>query len=264
MTTIEFNGTAIELKPQSNAHYLHLANNFIPLMSAGEPFAKICAIVLADGLKRSVGIEHPLMQSTLWMMHQVGVRKVSVDVESQQANFGEPVKSDMEGRPFEENFTQGNEATGRAMVASLMAITQRSVRINGEEWPVRAQPRETMQRVNEETLRSKQVGEDIHVTAVRRLVMHLMQGKPKDDPEVLAALQVVADVNVRSFRHSSDGRQVAFEAFSEHNALALAYLSNLSPDNRDRAVAKAKELNARCMGKPPEPAARPLGRRRAE
>ena len=121
-----------------------------------------------------------------------------------------------------------------------------------------------MQRVNEETLRSKQVGEDIHVTAVRRLVMHLMQGKPKDDPEVLAALQVVADVNVRSFRHSSDGRQVAFEAFSEHNALALADLSNLSPDNRDRAVAKAKELNARCMGKPPEPAARPLGRRRAE
>jgi hypothetical protein len=263
MTTIELNGNRIELKPQENAHYLHLANNFIPLLSAGEPFAKVCALVLADGMRKSVGTEHPLMQSTLWMMHQVGVRTVKIDLEGQQVNFGETAASDMEGRPFEENFTPGNQATGRAMVATLMAVTQRSVRVNGEEWAVRVQPLETMKRVNQETMQSRQFGEEIHVTAVRRLVTLLMQGKAKDDAEVLAALQVVADLNVRGFRHSADGKQVAFEAFSEPNALAMAYLSNLSPDHRDRAVAKARELNDRCMGKAPQASA-PLGRRRRD
>ncbi|NBX24983.1 MAG: hypothetical protein EBQ99_02865 [Planctomycetes bacterium] len=263
MTTIEFNGNQIELKPQENAHFLHLANNFIPLLSAGEPFAKVCALVLADGMRKSVGMEHPLMQSTFWMMHQVGVRSVTIDLESQQVNFGETTRSDMEGRPFEENFSPGNQATGRAMVATLMAVTQRSVRVNGEEWAVRVQPLETMKRVNQETMQSRQFGEEIHVTAVRRLIMLLMQGKTRDDAEVLAALQVVADLNVRGFRHSADGKQVAFEAFSEPNALAMAYLSNLSPDHRDRAVAKARELNARCMGKAPQAQA-PLGRRRRD
>jgi hypothetical protein len=263
MTTIDFNGNRIELKPQENAHFLHLANNFIPLLSAGEPFAKVCALVLADGLRKSVGMEHPLMQSTFWMMHQVGVRRVTIDLESQQVNFGETAKSDMEGRPFEENFSPGNQATGRAMVATLMALTQRSVRVNGEEWAVRVQPLETMKRVNQETMQSRQFGEEIHVTAVRRLITLLMQGKTKEDAEVLAALQVVADLNVRGFRHSADGKQVAFEAFSEPNALAMAYLSNLSPDHRDRAVAKARELNDRCMGKAPQAQA-PLGRRRRD
>lgn len=263
MTTIELNGSRIELKPQENVHYLRLANNFIPLLSAGEPFAKICALVLADGMRKSVGTEHPLMQSALWMMHQVGVRTVVIDLDSQQVNFGETAGSDMEGRPFEENFTPGNQATGRAMVATLMAVTQRSVRVNGEEWAVRVQPLETMKRVNQETMQGRQFGEEIHVTAVRRLVTLLMQGKAKDDAEVMAALQVVADLNVRGFRFSADGKQVAFEAFSEPNALAMAYLSNLSPDHRDRAVAKARELNDRCMGKAPQPAA-PLGRRRRD
>jgi len=263
MTTIEFNGTTVELKPQDNAHYLHLASNFIPLLSAGEPFAKVCALVLADGIRKSVGTEHPLMQSTFWMMHQVGVRKLTIDMESQQVSFGETAASGLEGRPFEENFTAGNQATGRAMVATLMAVTQRFVRVNGEELAVRVQPLETMKLVNQETVQSRQFGEDIHVTAVRRLVTLLVQGKAKDDAEVLAALQVVADLNVRGFRHSPDGKQVAFEAFSEPNALAMAYLSNLSPDHRDRAVAKARELNDRCMGKAPQASA-PLGRRRRD
>lgn len=219
--------------------------------------------MLADGIRKSVGTEHPLMQSTFWMMHQVGVRKLTIDMESQQVSFGETAASGLEGRPFEENFTAGNQATGRAMVATLMAVTQRFVRVNGEEWAVRVQPLEIMKRVNQETMQSRQFGEDIHVTAVRRLVMLLVQGKAKDDPEVMAALQVVADLNVRGFRHSEDGRQVAFEAFSEPNALAMAYLSNLSPEHRDRAVAKAKELNERCMGKSPQPQA-PLGRRRRD
>jgi hypothetical protein len=125
------------------------------------------------------------------------------------------------------------------------------------------QPLETMKRVNQETMQSRQFGEEIHVTAVRRLLSLLMQGKTKEDAEVLAALQVVADLNVRGFRHSADGKQVAFEAFSEPNALAMAYLSNLSPDHRDRAVAKARELNDRCMGKAPQAQA-PLGRRRRD
>ena len=264
MSTIEFNGSTIELKPQDNAHYLHLANNFIPLLGAGEPFAKVCALVLADGMKQKVGTDHPLMQSTLWMLHQVGVRGVTVDLETQQVNFGETQKSDMEGRPFEENFSAGNQATGRAMVATLMAISARSVRINGEEWQVKVQPFETMKRVNQETMQSRQFGEEIHVTAVRRLLALIVQGKGKDDPEVLAALQVVADLNVRGFRHSPDGKQVAFEAFSEPNALAMAYLSNLSPDHRDRAVAKTRELNDRCMGKAPAAQAQPIGRRRRD
>ena len=42
MTTMQFNNQTVELKPQENGPFLHLAGNMIPALSAGEPFAKIC------------------------------------------------------------------------------------------------------------------------------------------------------------------------------------------------------------------------------
>lgn len=262
MTTIQLNDRTIELTPQPAGTYLQLANNFMPALAAGEPFAKVCAMVLADGLKQNAPTDHPLFQCTLWMLHQVGVRTVKLDLEKQSADFGTPEASSLEGRPYGEHFTPGNVATGRAMVASLMLVTARHVRVNGEEWLVRVQPIQTMQRVNQETLQSRKFGEELHVTAVRRLLSLVLGGKPKDDPEVLAALQVVADLNVRSFRYSEDGRQVAFEAFNEPNALAMAYLHNMDDEQRAKALARVQQLNARCQGAPVPDRGEPPQRRR--
>jgi hypothetical protein len=176
----------------------------------------------------------------------VGVRNMRINPQAGEVNIQQPEKSDLEGRPFEEHFTPGNMATGRAMVASLMVLTNRYVRVNGEEWRVLPQPLETMKRVNQEVLQSRQFGEELHVTALRRLLTELMAGKPKDSPDVLAALQVVADLNVRSFTHSSDGRQVSMEGFNELNALVMAYLHNMSPEQSKALVDRVKALNERC------------------
>jgi len=264
MPSITLNGSTIELKPQENGPYLHLANSLIPALAGGQPFAEICCNVVAQGLAEKIPSDHALFQCALWMLWQVGVRTLTIELESGKVTIGQPEKSDLEGRPFEEHFTPGNRATGRAMVATLMAISQRSVRVNGEEWRVVPQPLETMKRVNQEVLQSRGLGEDLHVTALRRLLTEIFAGKAKDSPEVLASLQVVADLNVRSFSYSADGKQVSMEAFNEVNALAMAYLHNMPPEQAKSLVERVKALNERCRtggaGAPAAPA--PVSTRR--
>jgi hypothetical protein len=246
MPSITLNDATIELTPQENGPYLHLANSLVPALASGQPFAQICCNVIAQGLAEKVPIENALFQCTLWMLWQVGVRSLAIELESGKVTIGQPEKSDLEGRPFEEHFSTGNRATGRALVATLMAISQRTVRVNGEEWRVVPQPLETMKRVNQEVLQSRKFGEDLHVTALRRLLHEILQGKAKDSPEVLAALQVVADLNVRSFSFSPDGKQVSMEAFNEINALVMAYLHNMPPEQAQGLVDRVRALNERC------------------
>lgn len=265
MPSITLNDATIELKPQENGPYLHLANSLIPALAGGQPFAELCCNVLAQGLAEKIPSDHALFQCTLWMLWQVGVRALRIELESGKVTITTPEKSDLEGRPFEEHFTTGNMATGRAMVATLMALSQRSVRVNGEEWRVVPQPLETMKRVNQEVLQSRKFGEELHVTALRRLLHELFQGKAKDSPEVLAALQVVADLNVRSFSYSADGKQVSMEAFNEVNALVMAYLHNMPPEQSKALVDRVKVLNERCRtGDAPgvAPTNAPVNRRR--
>lgn len=246
MTTIRLNDASIELKPQENGPYLQLANSIIPALASGKPFAEICCTVVGQGLQQKVPQDHPLFQGALWMLYQVGVRELHIDVEKGEIRIATPEKSGLENVSFEEHFTPGNAATGRAMVATLMVFSSRSVRVNGEEWRVIPQPLDTMKRVNQEVLQSRQFGEELHVTAMRRLLGELLGGKAKDSPEVLASLQVVADLNVRSFRFSPDGKQVFMEGFNEVNALAMAYLHNMSPDQSKALVDRVKALNERC------------------
>jgi len=257
MPSITLNDSTIELKPQENGPYLHLANSLIPALAGGQPFAELCCNVLAQGLAEKIPSDHALFQCTLWMLWQVGVRTLRIEIETGKVTIGQPEKSDLEGRPFEEHFTPGNVATGRAMVATLMVLSGRTVRVNGEEVRVVPQPLETMKRVNQEVLQSRQFGEELHITALRRLLAELFSGKAKDSPEVLASLQVVADLNVRSFRYSPDGEQVFLEGFNELNALVMAYLHNMPPDQRKTLVDRVKALNERCRtggdGKPAAP-----------
>lgn len=258
MTTMLFNDQTIELKPQENAPFLHLAGNMIPALAAGEPFARICCHVLSEGMKQKAPTDHALMQCAMWMLHQVGVRSISIDLQQEQVNMGQPEKTSLEGVPFGEHFTPGNAATGRAVVATLMLLSTRSVRVNGEEWPVRPQPLETMKRVNAEVIQSRRLNEEHHITATRRLLSQLMAGKTKDDPELLASLQVMADLHVRSFRYSPDGSQVVFEAFNEPNALAMAYLHNMDPVQTQNILQRVRAMNQRCQqgGSTPPPVTR--------
>ena len=264
MTTMQFNNQTVELKPQENGPFLHLAGNMIPALSAGEPFAKICCHILSEGMKQNAPTDHPLMQCAMWMLYQVGVRTITIDLEKEEVNMGQPEKTSLEGVPFGEHFTPGNAATGRAVVATLMLITSRSVRVNGEEWPVRPQPLETMKRVNAEVVQSRKFNEEHHITATRRLLSLLLAGKTKDDPEVLASLQVMADLHVRSFRYTADGSQVVFEAFNEPNALAMAYMHNMDPAQTQNMLQRVHAMNMRCQqgaaGVPPTNA--PVNRRR--
>ena len=246
MVTIQLNDNQIELKPQENQPFLHLANNIMPGLTAGEPIAKLCCQVVAEGMKQNVPQDHPLFQSALWMLHQVGVRSMSVNMEAGEVKITQSDKNDLDGQPFEEHFTLGNASTGRAMVATLLHVCSRSVRVNGQEWHVKPQPIETMKRVNQEVLQSRQFGEELHITAMRRLLALLVGGKTNDDADVLASLQVVADLNVRGFSYTPDGSQVSLEAFSEPNALAMAYLHNMPPDQAKSLTERVRKLNERC------------------
>jgi hypothetical protein len=264
MSSIRLNDATIELKPQENGPYLQLANSIIPALASGKAFAEICCTIVGQGLQQKVPQDHPFFQCALWMLHQVGVRELRIDVEKGEIQITTPEGNAIEGVPFEEHFTPGNASTGRAMVATLMVFSSRTVRVNGEMLRVVPQPLETMKRVNQEVLQSRQFGEELHVTALRRLLGELLAGKAKDSPEVLASLQVVADLNVASFRFSPDGKQVFMEGFNEVNALAMAYLHNMPPEQAKSLVDRVKALNERCRtggdGTPAKPA--PISTRR--
>ena len=112
MPAIQLNDATIELKPQENAPFLHLANSLVPALAGGQPFAEICCSIVAQGLAEKVATDHALFQCALWMLWQVGVRNMRINPQAGEVNIQQPEKSDLEGRPFEEHFTPGNMATG--------------------------------------------------------------------------------------------------------------------------------------------------------
>ena len=96
MTTIRLNDATIELKPQESGPYLQLANSIIPALASGKPFAEICCTIVGQGLQQKVPNDHPLLQGALWMLYQVGVRELHIDVEKGEIRIATPEKSGLE------------------------------------------------------------------------------------------------------------------------------------------------------------------------
>ncbi|MCE9619679.1 MAG: hypothetical protein K8R92_07195 [Planctomycetes bacterium] len=262
MTQIEVNNVAVELKPQERQSFAQLANTLLPGMIAGKKIIELLCSVVAEGSKRGVEATHPTFQASLWAMHQIGVRGVRINLETNNADLRTEKSTEFEKQPFESHFTQGNIATGRALVATLLYFTNRSIRINNVVRPVVPQPLEAMKQVNQAVTQSRLAGEDVPATAAKYFLKMVEAGHADDSKEIQTAVHVLADCSVSALSYDIPGKSITIEGFSEANACAIAYLQGFDPQQIEQMHQRIVGMNARMRGEMPPAQAMPVARRR--
>jgi len=125
-----------------------------------------------------------------------------------------------------------------------MIATNRSVRINGVELAIRPVNLELLQAQGAELQKRMQPGkEDASLTAARYVAELLAQGATDKDLRLRAALELAADLGIRSMLVDAPSRQLRIEGFNEQAALAAAYLQGLTGEQFDLALKRIQTLN---------------------
>ena len=186
----------------------------------------------------------PRIQAILWTLWQLGIAKVTHDTEAQQINWEQGKHANITTRPFIEHFTEEGIAEGRALAAALSVVLQRTLRINGVELQVRAVDFDLL-RAQSEELRKRQQDpkQDMAMAAARYLAELLAQGAGDKDLRFRAALELAADLGIRSLIVDAASRQLRIEGFNEQAALAAAFFQGLPVDQFETAVKRAQLLN---------------------
>ena len=248
MIQIEVNNVLVELKPQERQVFAQLINSMLPAMVGGKKIIELLCSIICEGDKRGIETTNSTYQAALWAMHQIGVRGVRINNETNNADLKTEKTTEFDKQPFESHFTMDNIATGRAMVASMLLFTNRSIRVNQVMQQVVPQTIELMKPTNEAVTKSRLAGEEIHVTAARYFMKMIEAGHAIDSLEVRCALQVLADLSVAAFSYSVENKTINIEGFNEANACALAYLQGLDADQISQVHARATSANARMRG----------------
>ena len=204
MIQIEVNNVLVELKPQERQVFAQLINSMLPAMVGGKKIIELLCSIISEGGKRGIETTNPTYQAALWAMYQIGVRGVRIHNETNNADLKTEKTTEFDKQPFESHFTMGNITTGRAMVASMLLFTNRSMRVNQVMQQVVPQTIDLMKPTNEAVMKSRLAGEEIHITAARYFMKMIEAGHATDSSEVRCALQVLADLSVAAFSYSVD------------------------------------------------------------
>ncbi len=123
-------------------------------------------------------------------------------------------------------------------------MLQRTLRINGVELQVRAVDFDLLRAQSEEVRKRQQdPKQDMAMAAARYLAELLAQGAGDKDLRFRAALELAADLGIRSLIVDAASRQLRIEGFNEQAALAAAFFQGLPVDQFEVAVKRAQILN---------------------
>ena len=245
MPAIDLNGTVVELVPQQRDAYNWLASQVYRRMHDGPPLPGMLTMIALDGVgQQKIPTDDPRIQAILWTLWQLGIAKVTHDTGAQQINWEQGKHANITTRPFIEHFTEEGIAEGRALAAALSVVLQRTLRINGVELQVRAVDFDLL-RAQSEELRKRQQDpkQDMAMAAARYLAELLAQGAGDKDLRFRAALELAADLGIRSLIVDAASRQLRIEGFNEQAALAAAFFQGLPVDQFETAVKRAQLLN---------------------
>ncbi len=253
MIQIEVNNVLVELKSQDRQIFLQLLNSMLPAMIGGKKIIELLCSILSEGNKRGIETTNPTFQAALWAMYQIGVRGVRINNETNSADLKTEKSTEFDKQPFESHFTLGNIVTGRAMVASMLLFTNRTMRVNQVMQPVVPQTLELMKPTNEAVMKTRLAGEEIQVAAARYFMSMIEAGHASDSSEVRCALQVLSDLSVAAFSYNVQNKTFSIEGFNEANTCALAYLQGMSPEQIAQMHSRTVAANARIRGEPNRP-----------
>ncbi len=260
-TEIVLNGASIKLQPQPRPVFMNLAATIIKSMYDAPNFGAIISGLLADGLEKKVEQDNPLFQAALWLMHEMGVREFRIDVEAKRMEVDRQLSQEERERDTSDPYTKGNIATGRAVIASVANLRNRTFALNGTIVQVRLQEKAMMEEHVQAVVKSRGVNEDLYSAAMRGLVGRVMEGLPAEDPKVQCAILLLSDLGVRGMRVVKEEERVnvSIEGLNENDAMAAAFLQGAETEQIHQARDRIRNLHKALMNRAQAAAAKAAG-----
>jgi hypothetical protein len=260
-TEIVLNGASIKLQPQPRPIFMNLAATIIKSMYDAPNFGAIISGLLADGLEKKVEQDNPLFQAALWLMHEMGVREFRIDVEAKRMEVDRQLSQEERERDTSDPYTKGNIATGRAVIASVANLRNRTFALNGTIVQVRLQEKALMEEHVQAVVKSRGVNEDLYSAAMRGLVGRVMEGLPAEDPKVQCAILLLSDLGVRGMRVVKEEERVnvSIEGLNENDAMAAAFLQGAETEQIHQARDRIRNLHKALMNRAQAAAAKAAG-----
>lgn len=246
MPTFNVNGTTVELLPQDRNVFNWLATQvYRKLFAEGAPpLPGMLAMIALDAPRQQISLDDPRPQAVLWTLYQLGFDTITLDQSANQIRWEKGKHPDIGQRPVIEHFTEEGFKDGRALAAGLSVVLQRTVRINGAERTVRTVDFELLKAQAEEMKkRHTNPQADMALAAARYLAELVSSGATDSDLRLRAALELAADLGVRSITMDPVNQQVRIDAFNEVAAVAAAFFQNATAEQIPNAVKRVQMLN---------------------
>ena len=258
-TSIQVNGQSIELVPQERGPFMHLSSQLIPQLDQGAELAPLLFGIIAQGLQSSQPMTHPVAQSVLWMLWQMGIRELAIDLEQQRANVLKSLTPEERARDTTDPYSPGGIGCGRGNLQAVSVFTRRQFRLDGEAIPVKLRPSEDLKAAMKAVQDERLLQEWPTLTAARLMAGMIFSGATREDPRVLAMVQVLADHGIAALRIDANSRTITFEGFEPEFAAAAAYLQGGDAAAISRVRQGVREMITRAMQATQQPGQQPAG-----
>ena len=247
MPVFDFNGTPVTLEPQDRSAFMWLASQVYRRIHDGNPIPATLTVYAHEGTTgQGLPVTDPRIQAIFWTMWQFGIAGTRVEGEgtNKQVKWDRGDHPNLDSRPMREHFTQEGVLDGRALAASLLVVNSRSIRINGNEMAVKVGNMELLKAQSAEVeKRRRDPSHDPMMAAAAYVAELLAGGSGETDLRLRAALEIAADLGIRSMVIDAPTRQLRIDGFSEDAALAAAFLQGVPVEQFTAAVSRIQTLN---------------------
>lgn len=241
------NGNPVPLEPQDRSAFMWLASQAYRRIHEGPPIPATLTVLLHEGTAtQGLPTTDARIQAILWTLWQLGISGARVEGEGEQrtAKWDRGTHPNIDTRPVVEHFTEEGILEGRALASAFAIANSRSIRINGNEMPVRVSNMALLQAQSAEIERRRtDPSHDPAMAAASYVAELLSGGSDQSDLRLRAALEIAADLGIRSMVIDAPSRQLRIDGFSEQAALAVAFLQGLPATEFKAALGRVQMLN---------------------
>ena len=244
MTTIDFAGTSVQLKPQKRTAF-----EAITALVYDEPdddrSTELLYAMHAQRLRlQGSDFDNEVVQAALWALYDLGVRSVVVSEDGANVDVAEHEDTSVSrGDPAAYSFAAVRD--GRAFAAAIANVRTRSMLFNGEMRAVRRNPKETVEQVMNLIAEVRHTGEELMVTTLRVLAaLYEQQGDTSSPEHLEAAFELATDLGIDEITLAEDGA-IEVGELNLGNALASAVLQGFDVDEVMELRKRFNEKNSR-------------------
>ena len=251
MPTFTLNGTAIELEPQTRESFAWLAGQIYRRLHEGAPLPALLTVFAHEGTTtQGLPTSDARIQAILWTLWQIGIASARVEGEGdkREVKWEKGEHANIDTRPIIEHFTEEGIKEGRALAAGLVVVAGRHIKVNGIEMHVKINNFELIKaQAAEMEKRRTDPKHDPAMAAASYLAELLAQGADQNDLRLRAAIELAADLGIRSLFVDAATRQLRIDGFNEQAALAAAYFQGAPVDQFQSAINRAQVLNKMAL-----------------